>query len=214
MAKPGPRKPARSSQATGRRLRERKPVDYIRSVQEFTRDPTSNEDYIDDSFATAEDVANEAADMESLEEEANDDGITKSGNDNATAAMGDKDATTGEKDMAIEPDATSRDATTLTTGAVNGDEDTFDGVDYIREFVHAAQTDAEQERTKWKDRPESLRGDSVPGEAAGDNEDGLPSKSTRTDLTSNVSSATAIKQQRARRCTKLFDAREQIIKTC
>ncbi|KAG3243756.1 hypothetical protein PI124_g11424 [Phytophthora idaei] len=99
MAKPGPRKPARSSQATGRRLRERKPVDYIRSVQGFTRDPTSNEDYIDDSFATAEDVANEAADMESLEEEANDNGITKSGDDNATAAMGDKDATTGEKDM-------------------------------------------------------------------------------------------------------------------
>ncbi|KAG3085194.1 hypothetical protein PI125_g19291 [Phytophthora idaei] len=37
--------------------------------------------------------------MESLEEEANDNGITKSGDDNATAAMGDKDATTGEKDM-------------------------------------------------------------------------------------------------------------------
>ncbi|KAG2961026.1 hypothetical protein PC118_g22184 [Phytophthora cactorum] len=37
--------------------------------------------------------------MENLEEEANDDDITKPGNANATAVMGDKDATTGEKGM-------------------------------------------------------------------------------------------------------------------
>ncbi|KAG2984689.1 hypothetical protein PC121_g22442 [Phytophthora cactorum] len=86
-----------------------------------------------------------------------------------------------ENAPAIEPDTTSRDATTLATGAMNGDEDMFDGVD------------AEQERTKRKDRPESLRGKSVPGEAARDNEDGLPSKCTRTGLPSNVSSGTAIK---------------------
>ncbi|KAG3127425.1 hypothetical protein C6341_g24981 [Phytophthora cactorum] len=46
-----------------------------------------------------QDVANEEADMENLEEEANDDDITKPGNANATAVMGDKDATTGEKGM-------------------------------------------------------------------------------------------------------------------
>ncbi|KAG3084867.1 hypothetical protein PI125_g19416 [Phytophthora idaei] len=37
--------------------------------------------------------------MASLEEEANDDDITKPDNANATTAMGDKDATTGEKGM-------------------------------------------------------------------------------------------------------------------
>ncbi|KAG2881950.1 hypothetical protein PC129_g21681 [Phytophthora cactorum] len=33
-----------------------------------------------------------------------------------------------ENAPAIEPDTTSRDATTLATGAMNGDEDMFDGV--------------------------------------------------------------------------------------
>ncbi|KAG3234203.1 hypothetical protein PI124_g20741 [Phytophthora idaei] len=99
MLKPAPREPARSAQATGYWLPERKPVGYVRSVQGITRDPTSDEDHIDDSFATAEDVANEEAGMASLEEEANDDDITKPDNANATTAMGDKDATTGEKGM-------------------------------------------------------------------------------------------------------------------
>ncbi|KAG2961027.1 hypothetical protein PC118_g22185 [Phytophthora cactorum] len=36
-----------------------------------------------------------------------------------------------ENAPAIEPDTTSRDATTLATGAMNGDEDMFDGVDAV-----------------------------------------------------------------------------------
>ncbi|ETP14260.1 hypothetical protein F441_10781 [Phytophthora nicotianae CJ01A1] len=68
MANQRAREPA---QATGHWLRKRKPVDYVRSVHGFTRDPSSNEDYVDDPFAMTDDVANEEANMGSLEGEEN-----------------------------------------------------------------------------------------------------------------------------------------------
>ncbi|ETL84401.1 hypothetical protein F442_16373 [Phytophthora nicotianae P10297] len=54
MTKQGAREPARPAQSTGHWLRERKPVDYVRSVHGFTRDPSSDEDYVDDPFATTD----------------------------------------------------------------------------------------------------------------------------------------------------------------
>ncbi|KAG3093204.1 hypothetical protein PI125_g16921 [Phytophthora idaei] len=76
----------------GHWLRERKHVDYVRSVQGFTGDPSSDENYIDDPFATTEDVANEWAGMENLEEEGNDEGIAKPGSASATAGSSDAPA--------------------------------------------------------------------------------------------------------------------------
>ncbi|KAG3110298.1 hypothetical protein PI125_g10142 [Phytophthora idaei] len=70
----------------GHWLRERKHVDYVRSVQGFTRDSSSDEDYIDDPFATTEDVANEGAEMKNLEVEGNDEGIAKPASATAAAA--------------------------------------------------------------------------------------------------------------------------------
>ncbi|KAG2829474.1 hypothetical protein JG687_00017428 [Phytophthora cactorum] len=56
MTKREAREPARPAQLAGHWLRERNHVDYVRSVQGFTRDSSSDEDYIDDPFATTEDV--------------------------------------------------------------------------------------------------------------------------------------------------------------
>ncbi|KAG2984690.1 hypothetical protein PC120_g24190 [Phytophthora cactorum] len=99
MLKPAPRKPARSAKTTGRLRAKEWPRESLWTTFGLSKELLGNEDYVVDSFATAEDVANEEADMENLEEEANDDDITKPGNANATAVMGDKDATTGEKGM-------------------------------------------------------------------------------------------------------------------
>ncbi|KAF1795899.1 hypothetical protein GQ600_11989 [Phytophthora cactorum] len=148
MLKPAPRKPARSAKTTGRLRAKEWPRESLWTTFGLSKELLGNEDYVVDSFATAEDVANEEADMENLEEEANDDDITKPGNANATADvnMEKKDVNSDAKDArgedapateadagcenapAIEPDTTSRDATTLATGAINGDEDMFDGV--------------------------------------------------------------------------------------
>ncbi|ETM46572.1 hypothetical protein L914_08558 [Phytophthora nicotianae] len=78
----------------GRWLRERKPVDYVQAVHGFTRDPSSDEDYVDDPVATTDDVANENTDMESLEGEENDEGIA-----DATVPVENNDAAPGEKDV-------------------------------------------------------------------------------------------------------------------
>ncbi|ETI37482.1 hypothetical protein F443_16536 [Phytophthora nicotianae P1569] len=90
MTKQGALEPARPAQATGHWLRERKPGDYVRSVHGFTRDPSSDEDYVDDPFATTDDVANEEADVESLEGEENDEVIADAAVpvDNKEAALG------------------------------------------------------------------------------------------------------------------------------
>ncbi|KAI9990015.1 hypothetical protein PInf_020321 [Phytophthora infestans] len=68
-----------------------------------------DEDYVDDPLATVEDIANEDADMEGLENEACDDARKDTGavageNDSASGeksvAAGEKDVATGEKDVA------------------------------------------------------------------------------------------------------------------
>ncbi|ETM01483.1 hypothetical protein L917_01945 [Phytophthora nicotianae] len=68
MTKQGAREPARPAQATVHWFCKRNPEDYVRSVHGFTRDPSSDEDYVDDPFTTIDDVANEEGDMESDEE--------------------------------------------------------------------------------------------------------------------------------------------------
>ncbi|KUF86387.1 hypothetical protein AM587_10013344 [Phytophthora nicotianae] len=65
---------------------KRNPEDYVRSVHGFTRDPSSDEDYVDDPFTTIDDVANEEADMESDEEIAD-----------AAVPVDDKNATPGKE---------------------------------------------------------------------------------------------------------------------
>ncbi|KAG6945951.1 hypothetical protein JG688_00016284, partial [Phytophthora aleatoria] len=135
---------ARPVQLAGRWLRERKHVDYVRSVQGCTRDPSSDEDYIDDPFATTEDVANEGADMENLEEEGNDEGIAKPGNASTAAAPTDAasddapasaaDAGSGvakcvdaSKKDAITVEARVGNSDTLAAGSCNADDsDTVD----------------------------------------------------------------------------------------
>ncbi|KAF1784227.1 hypothetical protein GQ600_5726 [Phytophthora cactorum] len=97
---------------------------------------------------------------------------------------------------------------------VDGDEDKMDGPgDYIRQFVHTARASAELERAKRKKRPQSLRAKFASDKDGGDSEDARPFKCIRNSLTSSVTSATAINQQRARRRTKTFEAREQVIKS-
>ncbi|ETL37872.1 hypothetical protein L916_10482 [Phytophthora nicotianae] len=88
MANQRAREPA---QATGHWLRKRKPVDYVRSVHGFTRDPSSDEDYVDDPFAMTDDVANEEANMGSLEGEENNETIKT----RKKTAPGEKDVNMG-----------------------------------------------------------------------------------------------------------------------
>ncbi|KAI9995076.1 hypothetical protein PInf_012120 [Phytophthora infestans] len=107
----------REAQNTGRCLRARPHVDYLLAGRGFIHDSSSDEDYVDDPLATVEDIANEDADMEGLENEACDDarkvdtlpggkdtGAVAGENDSASgeksAAAGEKDVATGEKDVA------------------------------------------------------------------------------------------------------------------
>ncbi|KAI9995238.1 hypothetical protein PInf_012289 [Phytophthora infestans] len=63
----------------------------------------SDEDYVDASLVTGEDIANEDADMEGLENETCDDARkfdTLPGGKDTGVAAGEKDVATGEKDVA------------------------------------------------------------------------------------------------------------------
>ncbi|KAG3244694.1 hypothetical protein PI124_g10551 [Phytophthora idaei] len=227
MTKREAHEPARPAQLAGHWLRERKHVDYVRSVQGFTRDSSSDEDYIDDPFATTEDVANEGAEMKNLEVEGNDEGIAKPASATAAAAdagSGVAKCVDASKKDAIAVEAGVGNSDTLAAGSCNagdgetvdvyGDEDKMDGPgDYIRRFVHTARASAELERAKPKKRPQSLRAKFASDKNGGDSEDTRPFKCIRNSLASSVTSATAINQQRAWRRTKTFEAREQIIKS-
>ncbi|EEY64383.1 uncharacterized protein PITG_02971 [Phytophthora infestans T30-4] len=237
----------------------------------FARD----DDYVDDSFTTNNDVANEEEYMKGLEEENSDDDITSPGYSRVTAtnqkdaksaatneegaigsavekgeATSKKDADIGEKELENDIDCrvtgveikegtdmpntvngdeddavdniltdTPVDAGVKATGtaeartpvssAQDGDDDTVAGGDaYILQFVRAARTDAELERVKHKRRNESPRERSIRTEE--DSEDCRPLKRTRTSITNSVTTASAVRQQRARRRTKTFEAREKI----
>ncbi|KAG3245173.1 hypothetical protein PI124_g10087 [Phytophthora idaei] len=90
----------------------------------------------------------------------------------------------------------------------------MDGLgEYICQFVHTTRVSAQLERAKRKKRPESLRAKFASDKDGEDSEDARPFKCIRNSLASSVTSATAINQQRARRRTKTFEAREQIIKS-
>ncbi|ETI46805.1 hypothetical protein F443_08845 [Phytophthora nicotianae P1569] len=93
--------------------------------------------------------------------------------------------------------------------ALDEDGDT----DFIREFAHAARTDAEQECDKRKKRLESQRRKHAPDEEAGEDiGDGRPSKCARTDVKNRGSTATTVKHLRERRRTKTFEDRGEIVK--
>ncbi|ETP52991.1 hypothetical protein F442_02085 [Phytophthora nicotianae P10297] len=192
MTKQGAREPARPAQATGHWFCKRNPEDYVRYVHGFTRDPSSDEDYVDDPFTTIDDVANEEADMESDEEIADaavpvDDKNATPGKEaccnhdapesvaddsNDSADPGTHESNVDEGDAVVDSNVDEDDANVEDGDAVvdsNVDEghdenalneggETASGVgDFIREYVHAARTDAEEERDKRKKRPESQR---------------------------------------------------------
>ncbi|KAI9994215.1 hypothetical protein PInf_016783 [Phytophthora infestans] len=93
----------REAQSTGRCLRARPHVDYLLAKRGFIHDSSSDEDYVDDPLVTGEDIANEDADMEGLENEACDDVHkvdTLPGGKDTGALAGDKDSASGEKSVA------------------------------------------------------------------------------------------------------------------
>lgn len=57
-----------------------------------SRDSSSDDDYVDDSFLTKDDVANAEEDMKSLKDEISDDDITKPDYSRVTATTNQKDA--------------------------------------------------------------------------------------------------------------------------
>ncbi|KAI9990849.1 hypothetical protein PInf_018465 [Phytophthora infestans] len=93
----------REAPSTGRCLRATPHVDYLRAGRGFIHDSSSDEDYVDDPLVTGEDIVNEDADMEGLENEACDDARkvnTLPDRRDTGVAAGDKDSASGEKSVA------------------------------------------------------------------------------------------------------------------
>ncbi|KAI9991767.1 hypothetical protein PInf_017128 [Phytophthora infestans] len=95
-------------------------------------DNDNDDDYVDDSFLTKDDVANAEEDMKSLKDEISDDDITKPDYSRVTATTNQKDA----KGAATNEEEEG--AAAVMPGTVNEDED--DCLQYGRLFAEVTDT--------------------------------------------------------------------------